>query len=219
MGRNNMSIIASVLNLSRKDIGELKITDPYSIHRVVFSLFEDVRSEADKDAGVSSGILFADMGGDHQSRRVLLLSNRFPATSVEGQHGVVNSKVLGDEFLSHSAYNFSIIINPTRKSSETKKLVPIKGRDQIGAWFCERAPASWGFLVNPESVRVNNIDVLSFKSKTGQPITLAQAHIQGELQVTDPVAFRKSFTQGIGRGRAFGCGLLQIVPIVQNPFA
>jgi CRISPR system Cascade subunit CasE len=214
-----MSIIASVLNLSRKDVSTLKITDPYSIHRVVFSLFEDVRSEADKNAGVSSGILFADRGGDHESRRILMLSNRPPASSVEGQHGVVNSKVLGDEFLTHSAYNFSIIINPTWQSAVTRKLVPVKGRNNISTWFCERAPASWGFSVNPESVRVNNIDVLSFKSKTGQPITLAQAHIQGELRVTDSVAFRKSFTHGIGRGRAFGCGLLQIVPIAQNPFA
>ena len=76
-----MSIIASVLTLSRRDISALKITDPYSIHRVVFSLFEDVRSEADKVAGMSSGILFADLGGDHESRRILLLSNRPPAAA------------------------------------------------------------------------------------------------------------------------------------------
>lgn len=214
-----MSIIASVLNLSRKDISALKITDPYSIHRVVFSLFDDVRSEADKIAGVSSGILFADLGGDHESRRILLLSNRPPAVAIDGQHGVVNSKVLDDEFLTHSTYNFSTIVNPTRQNSETQKLVPVKGRENIIAWFCERAPLSWGFSVNPESARVNNVDVLTFKSKTQQPITLAQAHIQGTLRVTDPVAFRKSFTSGIGRGRAFGCGLLQIVPFVENPFA
>ena len=214
-----MSIIASVLTLSRRDISALKITDPYSIHRVVFSLFEDVRSEADKVAGMSSGILFADLGGDHESRRILLLSNRPPAAAADGQHGVVISKVLSDEFLTHSTYNFSTIVNPTWESSKTRKLVPVKGRENISAWFCERAPTSWGFSVIPESVYVNNVDVLTFKNKTQQPITLAQAHIQGALRVTDPEAFRKSFTGGIGRGRAFGCGLLQIVPFVENPFA
>lgn len=214
-----MSIIASVLNLSRKDVNALKITDPYSIHRVVFSLFEDVRTESEKAAGMSSGILFADLGGDHESRRILLLSNRLPAPAAEGLYGVVNSKVLSDEFLTHSVYNFSTIVNPTRRSSESRKQEPVKGRDNIIAWFCERASKAWGFTVSQETVRANKVDVLSFKSKTQEPITLAQAHIQGTLRVTDPDAFRKSFTSGIGRGRAFGCGLLQIVPFVENPFA
>ena len=39
-----MSLIASVLILSRRDIKALRITDPYSLHRVVYSLFEDIRS-------------------------------------------------------------------------------------------------------------------------------------------------------------------------------
>ena len=38
------------------------------------------------------------------------------------------------------------------------------------------------------------------------------ATLKGELRVTDLDYFRQSFLQGIGRGRAFGFGLLQIVP-------
>lgn len=47
---------------------------------------------------------------------------------------------------------------------------------------------------------------------------MGQAHVQGVLQVLDLELFTKSFTHGIGRGRSYGCGLLQIVPLIENPF-
>jgi len=37
--------------------------------------------------------------------------------------------------------------------------------------------------------------------------------LKGELYVIDSEQFKQSFRQGIGRGRAFGFGLLQIVPL------
>lgn len=46
-----MSLIASVLYLDREAIKALRVTDPYSLHRVVYSLYPDVRSETDKTDG------------------------------------------------------------------------------------------------------------------------------------------------------------------------
>ncbi|MNN97956.1 CRISPR associated protein [compost metagenome] len=63
------------------------------------------------------------------------------------------------------------------------------------------------------------MEVLQFKDKQQNPVTLAQAHLQGQLSVTDREQFRNSFVQGIGRGRTFGCGLLQIAPLLDTPFA
>jgi CRISPR system Cascade subunit CasE len=37
--------------------------------------------------------------------------------------------------------------------------------------------------------------------------------LTGELEIVDRSLFIKSFQQGIGRGRAFGFGLLQIAPL------
>ena len=47
-----MSMIASVLHLDRRDIKALRITDPYSLHRVVYSLYDDVRSAEEKGGRV-----------------------------------------------------------------------------------------------------------------------------------------------------------------------
>lgn len=214
-----MSLIASVLHLDRQAFKALRITDPYSLHRVVYSLYEDVRSPEAKVASQASGILYADQGGDFHGRKILLLANRAPAERIDGQYGKVESRPITEGFLDHAQYRFKVIINPTRRDSASRKLLPVKGRDAVADWFCLRAEQSWGFAVDREHLQVDRLDVLQFNGQKQQPITLSQAHVQGQLRVTDPARFQNSFTRGIGRGRAFGCGLLQIVPLLDNPFA
>lgn len=213
-----MTLIASVLHLDRRAVKALRITDPYSLHRVVYSLYEDVRSEAAKAASEASGILYADQGGDFYGRKILLLADRSPADCIDGQYGEVCSKPISDDFLEHAQYRFKVIVNPTRRDSASGKLLPVKNREAIADWFYERA-SGWGFQVSAEHLQVDRLDVLQFPARQQHTVTLAQAHLQGQLQVSDRDLFYRSFRRGIGRGRAFGCGLLQIVPLLDNPFA
>lgn len=213
-----MKLIASVLHLDRRAVQALKINDAYGLHKAVYGLFPDVRSAEEKQASKPSGFLYADQGGDYKSRKILLLSDREPITQIDNQYGEVQSKNISPDFLQHDTYRFKVVVNPTRRDSASRKLVPVKGRDAIAQWFMERAQASWGFNVVPLQLQVDSTDVLSFKDKAQRQITLAQAQVQGVLQVADRQQFIQSFSQGIGRGRAFGCGLLQIVPFVETPF-
>lgn len=214
-----MNLFASVLHLDRSDVKALRITDPYSLHRVVYSLYEDIRSDEAKNLGHASGILYADQGGDHSGRKILLLADRRPAARVDDCYGSVKSKTIPEGFLDHTRYRFKVIINPTRRDNLSRKLVPIKSRDLIAQWFSNRAMQQWGFQVSEPHLQLDQIDVLQFADKQKNPITLAQARIQGQLTVTDSTRFRNSFARGIGRGRAFGCGLLQVVPMLDNPFS
>jgi len=43
-------------------------------------------------------------------------------------------------------------------------------------------------------------------------LTFATALFEGELAVTDVEMFRDAFARGIGPGKAFGCGLLSLIP-------
>lgn len=212
-------LYASALHLDRKAVKALKITDVYSLHRVVYSLFDDVRSEHEKQSHIQSGIVYADQGGDFHSRKILMVSDRKPAEQVEGQYGEVNSKIISPDFLGYSRYRFKVQINPVRKDKNTGKRVAVRGRDNVALWFAERAPKSWGFTVDPQTLQVDSIDVLQFTDKAKRRVTLGRATLQGHLTVTDPAVFAQSFKNGIGKGRAFGCGLLQIVPMPENPFA
>lgn len=214
-----MNLVASVLHLDRKAIKALRITDLYSLHRVVYSLYPDVRSDENKASSHPSGILYADQGGDHRGRKILMLADREPDEKADGQFGEVQSKLLPTGFLDHQTYQFKTIVNPTRRDSATRKLLAVRGRETVADWFAERATNSWGFEVDPNRLQVDRIEVQQFKDKQQRQVTIGQAHVQGVLRVSDPDQFRASFSQGIGRARAYGCGLLQIVPLIDNPFA
>lgn len=214
-----MTMIASVLHLDRRAVKALRITDAYSVHRVVYSLYEDMRDAKQKQASAASGILYADQGGDVRGRKILMLANREPMTAVDDQYGEVLSKSIPDNFLEHENFRFTVIVNPTRRDSVSRKLVAVRGREDVAQWFSERAKASWGFEVAHQHLQVDNINVLQFKDKQQRQVTIGQAHIQGLLRVTDKEQFLQSFSQGIGRARAYGCGLLQIVPVVDSLFS
>jgi CRISPR system Cascade subunit CasE len=202
-------MIASALHLSRADVKALKITDAYSLHIAIYSLFDDVRSSEDKQKSIPSGILYADKGGDFDGRKILMLSNRQPNIP---EHGELSIKKIADSFLDYENYRFEVVMNPTKRENQSRKIIALRKREDIADWFITKAP-QWGFAVSPEHLEVREIEVKRFeKKKGGQTVTPGQAKLIGRLTVTDKIKFVQSFQQGIGRGRAFGCGLLQIVP-------
>ena len=209
-------MIASALHLSRADVKALKITDAYSLHRVVYDLFDDIRSMEEKQKSIPSGILYADKGGDFHGRKILILSNRQPNIP---EHGELSIKKIADSFLDYEHYRFEVIMNPTKREKLERnekgkkvsgKIIALRKREEIATWFIEKAP-QWGFEVSPEHLEVRDIQVKRFE-KGKETITQGQAKLIGRLTVVDKEKFKTSFQNGIGRGRAFGCGLLQIVP-------
>lgn len=205
---------ASVLLLSREDIKMLKVKDAYALHKVVYGLFEDVRTEADKAAGKSSGILYADKGGDFLTRQILLLSNRKPHQTP--QFGQVKTNQILSSFVNHDDYAFEIKINPVKRDNASGKIIAIRGKQEVQQWFMQRASDAYGFKVNPASIQIEQISVQTFEKsseKSVQTVTHGSATIKGHLTVTDRALFVNSFTQGLGHGKSFGFGLLQIVPL------
>ena len=124
----NPPMFASVLNLDRKAIKGLNITDPYSIHRVVYSLFEDVRADSEKVLGKPSGIVYADQGGSFDARQVLIVSDRKPAPCVNGQYGRVETRIIGSAFLGFDNYRFKVVVNPCQRDNKTRKRTRAKPR-------------------------------------------------------------------------------------------
>lgn len=208
--KNDILAYASVLRLSRNDIKTLKITDAYSLHKQVYGLFDDIRSKADKAKSESSGILWADKGGDFHARQILMLSTRKPHQTP--QFGEVESRIIKPGFVEHEHYGFEITLNPSKRNKQTSKIEAIRKREDIALWAIERAHKSWGFEIHPEHLQVTINPVLQF-NKNGKTITHSSAQLKGELRVIDRELFRHSFLHGIGRGKTFGFGLLQMVPL------
>lgn len=205
-------MIASELILSREDAINLKLTDAYSVHRIVYDLFEDIRSDAEKKSSVPSGILFVDKGIKSDKRIILILSNRHPK---KPSRGTLNTQSVSDAFLAYGRYRFQVVLNPTKREKSSGKTVAIIGREAIRDWFIANASEKWGFQVRPETFIVETCQSQRFK-KANHQVTQSTATFTGELYVTNRELFIDSFRRGVGRGRAFGFGLLQIVPMASQ---
>ena len=78
-------------------------------------------------------------------------------------------------------------------------------------WLAERAPKH-GFALEPEGFRVVDSHWISFEKATdGSPVRIHAVTFEGLLRVTDANLFREALTHGIGRGKAYGLGLLTLM--------
>jgi CRISPR system Cascade subunit CasE len=204
-------MFASVVRLSLNDMAKLRVKDAYGIHRIVYGLFEPVRDlESSAGRAASSGILYSDRGMKKGWREIIVFSDRRPQQPNNGKLDAlreITSELL-EKLLGYSIYRFEITLNPVKREISSGKLVPLRTREAVAEWFAAKAPG-WGFGV--PHLEVKSIDVLQFEKK-GQQVTLGRATLIGLLNVSDRELFAHSFAHGIGRAKAFGCGLLLIEP-------
>jgi len=191
-------MIASMLNFDRSAIKSLELSDDYAVHKLVYSLFP----------GNKRTFLYCDQGGDFRGRRILLLSQNQPLLPSVGE---LESKRVSSELLTYSRYIFQIQLNPVVRKSGDKKFIPVVGQDKLREWFLRRQ-ADWGFAADPDRIEISDTGIIVIEKGT-QTITYNKALFRGILEVHDKSILAQSFEQGIGRGKAFGFGLLQIKPV------
>ena len=192
--------IATEYRLKRSDLKSLGIRDTYGLHKAIYSLFPQID-------GQTRDFLFSDKGGGFDERVILILSERPP---LNPQYGVIVSKEVPESFLMHDLYGFEVTLNPTKRDKTTGKTVAIRGKENLLAWFTAKAP-ELGFMVLPDSLQVQKIGVYTF-DKDGAVCTHGTATFIGKMIISNRGDFIRSFRQGIGRAKAFGFGLLQIIP-------
>lgn len=114
-----------------------------------------------------------------------------------------------------SVWNFRLTANPTHSGK------PESGkRGKVYAHITERYQKEWlmqrsekyGFLLNENCFSVVDSRWLRFYKKSGNAkLSILSVTFEGELNVKDADLFRKAMLEGIGRGKAYGMGLLTIV--------
>lgn len=125
-------------------------------------------------------------------------------------------------------WSFRLVGNPvkslSREGPQRGKVVPHVTASQQTEWLLSRAAAA-GFEVvdvpgsGPDVIVTKRSD-LSFRRRkpgegpksqaNGGSVFVRTARFDGRLEVTDVDALRCTLTQGIGRARAYGCGLLSL---------
>lgn len=82
-------------------------------------------------------------------------------------------------------------------------------------WLQQRAEScGFSFATSTEGDPVAIVESYKqqkfFKKNNPKPVTISVLDFRGILTVTDPVLFKEKLFNGIGRGKAFGCGLMLI---------
>ena len=200
-------MIASIFHLSRTELAKIRkrnkyVFDDYTVHKLIYSLFP-------KKGDESRSFLFSDEGYDaFWGKRFLIVSEDQPEIP---EVGSIESKQIPQSFLEQDCYGFTVQVNPVKRDIKTRSIIPIKGRDELCDWFYQKAN-SYGFEIEQDSLSVGDTSVMQF-IKDGQKMTFGKAVFTGRLHVTDRQLFIKSFRNGIGKSKAFGFGLLKIIPL------
>jgi len=113
---------------------------------------------------------------------------------------------------------FCLRANPTRSSFHEKDSKTERGKvfahvttEQQRQWLLSRS-ASLVFKLEDNQFDVVQTQWLRFQKgkNSNQQVTLRTAVFEGKLIITDLERFRHTLLNGIGRAKAYGCGLLTI---------
>lgn len=120
-------------------------------------------------------------------------------------------------------WQFRLVANPVRavREGEEKtrgKVMAHVTSEQQKQWLLTRADqtggkpedSKLGFSLSENSFEVVATQWYRFHKGHGHQVTLRTAAYEGSLQVTDPDKLALALTEGIGRAKAYGCGLLTL---------
>ncbi|WP_267201584.1 type I-E CRISPR-associated protein Cas6/Cse3/CasE [Limosilactobacillus kribbianus] len=155
----------------------------------------------------------------HGKRYLLIVSQEKPNLDKLQRYGVPDTAMVKDyrPFLSKihngQVMHFRLVANPSYRTDG--KVYPHITVEQQKKWFIERTEKA-GFIIatsNAGKMQFDIVDrswpILYHKNR----VKLSQVTFEGELVVTDEDQFKRTLTQGIGREKAYGMGMLTVIPL------
>lgn len=155
-------------------------------------------------------------------RYLLVVSDQKPDPDAMERYGVKGSAQTKeyDAFLraiteGHD-YRFRVILNPVVALSQGEgnrgRVVPeITVQQQLQ--FLESRAEKSGFELIPNRYQIVDRGWELFRKKGQRPIRLSKATYEGVLKVTDADVFRHTLTKGIGKKKAYGFGMMTVIPL------
>lgn len=200
------------ITLDFSTAARLRLRDSYDWHQAIWKAFPG-RNGEQRD-------FLTRLDQQREGFRLLLVSPVEPIRPEWCPPDCWKTKPISESYFAHSRYRFQLCANPTRKvkafhpnGSERPngRREPLRKREELVAWI-KRKGEQGGFAVEEETLRTYPRGREYFE-KDGQRGLHSAVEFQGVLRVTDPDQFRETFTRGIGSAKAFGFGLLAVMPL------
>ncbi|MGW1533424.1 type I-E CRISPR-associated protein Cas6/Cse3/CasE [Streptomyces aureus] len=222
----------SVLTLdARHPYVAKSLIDAQDMHRTVMGGFRGWVADGDPDARAQMGVLSTWSVDLKAGALVLVVQSRVPGDWADVPRGALIDKphviTVDRTFRTGDTLTFRAVVNPTH-SRPSGELAPDRPRgrrtahtrpEHVKNWFIRRLQPTG--QQRKASDGVNRIgataegDALSVRmlptvTSPGphKGLRIVRAEIRGALTVTEPAALVDAMIQGIGHGRAYGCGLL-----------
>ncbi|MFI2764826.1 type I-E CRISPR-associated protein Cas6/Cse3/CasE [Streptomyces echinatus] len=196
------------------------LADSVALHRRLMSLFPD---HAGPDPRAALGVLHR-IDDDPTGPYVLLQSHHQPDLNRLPHHyGQAATRTLTPLLATlHSGahIHFRCTASPVRKPGATTRalydlpaVVPLHGA-HADQWWLRQADTAGLKILTLNAQPVDSATGIRGKrgSSDQQRVRHARTRFDGTAVVIDPDQLRTKITQGIGRGKAYGCGLLTISP-------
>jgi CRISPR system Cascade subunit CasE len=125
-----------------------------------------------------------------------------------------------DELAAGQEWRFRLRANPTKalpqRDARSKRVPLIREADQV-AWLIRQGRERGGFEIPINRLNVPEVVIRERGAdefqRRGATVTLGTVVFDGILRVIDPEPLRTTLAAGLGRGKAYGCGLLTLAPI------
>lgn len=141
---------------------------------------------------------------------------------IPGSAQVKNYAPLLNQLANGQQWRFRLTANPTHSVAEPGKRGQVYAHVTVAQqtqWLLDRA-TKHGFEVlastdaNPRyAVNVTERDTAVLHHRHGRTVKLSRVSFEGVLTITDVASFKALLTAGIGRERAYGMGLMTIIPV------
>jgi CRISPR system Cascade subunit CasE len=207
------------------------LVDAQDMHRTVMSGFRGWVADGDADARSQMGVLSTWSVDLKEGVLVLVVQSRVPGDWTGMPRGALTDKphvlTVDRTLRTGDSLTFRTVVNPVH-SRPSGPPTPGRSRghrtahtrpDHVRNWFVRRLqPAGEprkgpdgvvriGATADHEALAVRMLPAVTSAGPHAS-LRIARAEIRGTLTVTDPAALVDGMTQGIGRGRAYSCGLL-----------
>jgi CRISPR system Cascade subunit CasE len=209
---------------TRKKSTMLALASPQKLHASVESSFpsianKDVRNLWRVDRLANALYLLVLSNGKPDFSHIV---EQFGWPGAEQKWETKNYAPLMERIETGQRWQFRLRANPVHSVKQTSDLqtqehikrgkvyahVTVQQQEQ---WLLDRA-ANYGFSLQEGLFRVVQQEVRKFQRYSNR-VTLGIATFEGILEVTDAMLFLRTLSCGIGRAKAYGCGLLTIARV------
>lgn len=134
----------------------------------------------------------------------------------DGLPGEIKSyDMLIDRIKAGDKWRFRLTANPTKSvpdenNEKRGKVLAHITTEYQKKWLIDKS-AKNGFFVTEDSFDVVQSKWLRFYKKASKTVSLLSVTYEGILEVKDAELFKNALTNGIGRGKAYGMGLMTIM--------